>query len=465
MQSSTHLLHCIANAQVSAYPQKVQLLRHPSAGVVVIAITHDSNALSLSQVARGPIPSACGQKKKKKSFFTIAEIKVPNLCSKPMRVMKVGVPKKCVVSSLTLIPCGEGKDLYVLVQCVEFSCGSVSAGSLLMNKTHTYLYKRVEEVVEDRDGLLDEEVVGREVIVFYQRLPTEVNLSAKCSECFDQFFDGASFPWSSSTFLAGWEEDYKKNSQSASWTSPMVAASTPPGQATSLHVLQVAGTRTRVVYSVEIEALSQFPVTSLLPIPGFAPRFLGICHNSVVEFDLGKAEGASTAAVRTSNALLTRAWRCASEVPLASLAVKDNLLLAGSATGTVLLWELRDAVGVGVPKAAAQIHDSIAPITGLYASDASTFFTCSLDGKFFCWQSNCLDAYGSEPYQHNGEEPPTCHFPFAPTEIPILVVSQGKEMCVAPWYQNREGWVSMAGEGNLLAVLGEYGSLYLFIRT
>lgn len=465
MQSATHLLHCIASAQVSAYPQKVHLLRHPSAGVVVIAITHDSNALSLSQVERGPALSTCAQKKKRTSFFTIAEIKVPNLCSEPMRVMKVRVPKNCVVSSLTLVPCGEGKDLYVLVQCVESSSGSVSAGSLFMNKTHSYLYKRVEEVVESKDGLLDEVILRKEVIVTYQRLPNELNLSVKSSECTDQHFGGVCFPWSSSTFLAGWEEDYKKNSQSASWTSPIVAASTPPGQATALHVLQVAGTRTRVVYSVEIEALSQFPISAMLPIPGFAPRFLGICHNCVVELDLGKVEGASMAAVCSSNTLLTRAWRCASEVPLVSIAVRDHLLLAGSATGTVLLWELRDAVGVGAPKAAAQVHDSVSPITGLYASDASTFFTCSLDGKFFCWQSDCLDAYGSEPYQHNGEEPPTCHFPFAPTEIPILAVSHGKEMCAAPWYQNQEGWVSMAGEGNILAVLGEHGSLYLFIRT
>lgn len=465
MQGSPPLLHCIASGRVSPFSQKVQLFRHAFAGVVVVAITHDSSSLSLSQIHSHSASIGNSSKKSGGSFFTIGEIKAPNINGEAMNLMKVRVPKNRVVSSLAFVPSGDGRSLYVLVQCVASNASLSLADSLVMNKTYTYLYMRMEEVAEKKDGLLGEDVVNREVVVSYKRFSRELELVMTENENSAQLPHAVSYPWSSSTWLPGWKQDTQGKGPSSSLSSPMVAASTPPGKPTALHVLQVSGVRTRVAYTVNVEALSQFPISCMLPIPGFGSKFIGVCHNSILELDLEKAEMESTSTMRSSNALVTRAWRCASEVPLMSFTVRDHLLLAGSATGTVLLWELRGDRSGGLPKAAAQIRDSVAPITGIYACDASTFFTCSLDGKFICWQDDSIDAYGSDPCLHSTGTSPTSHFPFGPTEIPIPELSEEKELFSSFFGQSRESWVSMAGERNIIAVLGEYGSLFLFIRS
>lgn len=466
MQGAQPLLHCIASAQVGPFPQKVEVFRHEFAGVVVVAITLDSNSLSLSQIPS--IPNGMGNSHRATggSFFTIGEIKAPNILGEEMKSIKVRVPKHRVVSNLTFVPSGDGKDLYVLVQCIESNDKIRLIGSEVVGKTYTYLYKRMEELKERTDGLLDEKVVDSEVVVRYKRFPDALDLGVRNNEPLTPFSCDISFPWSSVSWLPGFCSASHGTAPSTFLSPRIVAASTPPGRATALHVLQVAGIHTRLEYSIEVDALCQFPISSIVPIPGYGSTFIALCHNSVVEIDLKKVESTSTSPVQSSNALLTRAWRCASEVPLTSVTVRDHLLLSGSATGSVLLWDLRGEKQSGMaPKAAAQIQDSVSPISGIYACDASTFFTCSLDGKLICWQTDCLDSYDSESCLQYAGVSSTFSFPFTPTEIPIPVLSHEKTAPFSFLGQSREPWVSMAGEGNIVAVLGEYGSLYVFLRS
>eukprot|EP00796_Vickermania_ingenoplastis_P004025 gene4025-2879_t len=306
----------------------------------------------------------------------------------PLRVIRVWAPGHRA-TCLTMLRSATGEDLFLLVQCEHIDADGGSGVQHL-----TYLYKRIED---DTSG---------EVI--YQRLPRAV--------------ETGNYWWSAATGLHGWE---KVDS---------VGTSAPPSdwRPSALHLLTRTGTQVSLNITVEVDALAQMPITNMCHMPGCSLRFLCTAHNSLMEIDLekvGAGASAGNANVMSSNAVITRAWRCATEVSLTCATVKDHLIVCGTSFGSLMLWDLRDS---GAAATCETGHS--APISGVHATDAGTIVSASIDGTLLCW----LDV---------GEGN-------APLWKPhVLQESAG------------EGMLDLSGDGNLFAAIGEYGTLKFFLRS
>lgn len=436
-------IQCIAQEELACYPKSVHVLHHPFANVLVVAVTHDNDALRFAT-------------RRKKSFFTIAELPTPNPSGEPMRVIRV--PSPAAVTSLTLVRSLNGEDVFVIVQCTK-SSGATRA-------VQTYLYRRtVEEDEENEEASRggDSSSAGRPysaspsrraATVVYQRLT--------------RVLDSTTVPWSAAACLQGWERAQgMDNGERTTPTSHAhyIAAASITESSTALHLVSVTGPKARVHLTVELDALSRFPVRQIVPLPGAYPmRFLCVCHNSLVDVNLERhaspspvtGQSADETIVTTSNAVLTRAWRCAPEVSLTCCAMRDCHIIAGTSSGSLLLWDFRDERVT----AATNIEGSTAPVTGIHATDASTFLSCSLDGTLLCWMES-PEAYGSHQPATGGGDHVLYQPGIAAQRFPYVSHPVNGECSSL----SGEGWVGMAGDGNLVAIIGEFGTLQLFLRV
>ncbi|RNF02855.1 hypothetical protein TraAM80_06139 [Trypanosoma rangeli] len=111
----------------------------------------------------------------------------------------------------------------------------------------------------------------------------------------------------------------------------VVACGGERGEANALKLLRLRGTRMAVQQTIELPALSTFPVLQLREIDGDAASVLALCHHAVLEVDTRLKQSDS----------VVRAWKWTPHDPLIALAVKDNSIVAGTEEGVLVLWDLR----------------------------------------------------------------------------------------------------------------------------
>lgn len=271
-----------------------------------------------------------------------------------------------------------------------------------VEQVKTYLYKRVSDDDDcDANGIPS---------VVYQRIPRAMK----------QIDHGS---WTASASLEGWDKIHREE------PTPCIVAATNSERSPALHVISIKRNELYVDASVELDALS-FPISDVIAIPGCSRRFLCVSHNSVVEVDAAALSGEETR---------HRCWQCSPVVSITAGAMRDNLLICGTSNGGVVLYDYRDPA---IPGSSCLTETSNAPITGLFAPDAATVVTCSLGGDLIVWSQEETNVRSSAIVGG--------HFPLTPT-----VVEE----------PTGEGWVGMAGNGNLLAVVGEFGTLKVFLRV
>lgn len=426
------MLQRAAAGEISPYPQSINVLLHPFAGVVVTAVTHD--LVSFKIIGEERIPN----------FFTIAELSTPNITGAPLRVLKVRAPGTEILS-LSLTRSTDGHDLFVIVQTADHQ-HSNKEGDSSVNDIKTYLYKRIETPSSESSN----------VEVAYQRFPEPLALK----EC-------GSVPWTCSVSLNGWEtisdsssgNSNENSDQERDFLLNMAAAScSANSQSTALHFFSISRMKGKKMLTVNVEALSNFKVTKMFRFPGCESRVFCVCHNAVVEVDFNAVQALQTSTDgevcrASTNAVVKRAWRTAPESPIISCGLKDRFLIAGTASGAVILWDLQDER----VKAIAELPCTTAPVTGLYITDASTFYSCSLDGTLLCWRES-LDCFGSELLSSNEER--YQRFPYSASTVEMVEGDSNHFTRVSG-----EGWVDMGGDGNWMAVAGEFGTLELFLRV
>lgn len=477
------MLYSVVTEDLPQAPRHVCVLHHTLDSVGIIAVSY---AASLYETLPGPSssplsghpPLAHVQGTSSPLYFTIAELDLPITAQSPdkrLRVQHVPVPG-VAVTSLALLRSADGSSVYVVVQSVA---RRVAPGESPVTTTH--VYRRVVHGAassasssggsssDDTDNEEDEskrgargagEVSSSPPRVRYQRLPRPVEDDGRV--------------WTAATAINPVESGLPPRTTAANGAAPTarhpqhVVAASGSGwwrQTNALQVIQVDGTRGRLQHTIELPVLSQFECGAVLPLPGLASHVLVRCHHAVVEVDLHLPAGVadpSAPVVFTSNEAVRRTWRWTPHDRITACCVKDHLLYAGTEEGVVLIWDTRQSSPDGEAPAPSRSAPTGVPITGIYAPYATDFVTCSLNGAVLAWRQGEQDGTGNQSMPDAFHFPEAAAaaavaggFPYSPSE-PVSAVPSSAGIVGA------EGCVGVAGDSNLLAVIGESGRLQLF---
>ncbi|KPA78171.1 hypothetical protein ABB37_06343 [Leptomonas pyrrhocoris] len=474
------MLRRVAFADLPRAPRSVRVLHHTSGGVVIAAVAYDPTP-TLTPTSPSPPPPPGPL------FFSVVEMPAPNERGLPLRVVHVRVPQpSTAVNSLTLLRSADGEDVYLVVQAVEaVPTPPQTQFGVSPKSVTTYVYRRQVVKVEaagadaDRDGDAEGEwsqaengnVEGADLVsspvsagaagsgqgngtahtagvrIRYQRLPRTVA-------------DADGPLWTAATaFSAAETPIFGASAQAAAPAAgtgsvALVTASAAVAASSSANQLQLwclTGTRLALAATYQIPALSGFPISQILTVPGTQDAVLLRCHNSVVEVDVAALRSgcAHYPHIVTTNALLTRAWRLSPHDRLTSCDTKDALLYAGTEAGDVVAWDLRTPTSSAANAQPLTSRSIGVPITGLYAPYATGFITCDASGGVRDWVERGDMAEEDMHEGTNDGAAASSQFPYC-SRVPVESPN-GLEGCVA-----------MEGHDNFAAVVTEGGRLSLY---
>jgi WD40 repeat protein len=497
------MLRRVAFTELPRDAQSVRVLHHISGGVVIAAVAYKPVITAASPQSKSStqlcLSSATKSARHARTplFFTVVEMPAPNERGLPLRVVHVRVPAPAtVVNSVTLLCSSDGKDMYVVVQAAE--ADEQHPNQQLPQSVITYVYRRQEVRAKDAaaeecddDDSNEEDVDSTSAAVAaaggvgcasdamrvrYQRLPRPVaggdgalwTAARACSAT-------ATLLTASETARADTVDDG-------------VAPVLPENQ---LQLWTLNGTRMVLTATWRIPALSGFPISQILTVPGTQDVALVRCGNTVAEVDLGAVRSACGRYPHTvaTNSFLTRAWRLSPHARLTACATKDALLYAGTEDGTVVLWDLRKPTtsaaataldkegglgGVAALPPCSTCQASRAPVTGLYAPYATGFISCDASGVVRDWRER------SDTAEQNNDDdnanPSQLHNRSSSRSMEDEEQLRGGLRSAAaafPYRARRSagglgeltGCVAMDGDDNFVAVVSEFGQLHLLFCT
>ncbi|EPY26553.1 hypothetical protein STCU_06196 [Strigomonas culicis] len=419
------MLQCIASLTLPGFPQQTQVLRHALKGVAVAAVSY----------APTPAPSA-------RPSFTIVEVRLPYDPRASPQLTHVPLPGGAV-TALTLVRSSDGEDLYVLAQCQRAPDADEEGGGA----TATYLYKRTEG--EAPQDVFDDDAIetnaqrhayipyGDDACVYYKRLPRPVE------------DDG--LRWSCVAPVTTLETSV------GGGAAALVVAAGGGGltdRPTSLQLLQVQGTRAAPLCTVELGSLAHFVVEGVLPLPGTSDCVLLRCHHCVVAVDLAavlrRAKAGDAAA-----APLQQVWQWTPHDRLTAACVLDRYLFATTEDGAVVQWALDGAL-VASSRALAG-----AGLRGLHAAHLTELFTAAADGLYqWDYQDLRAEMAAGVPGTSALADYPAATVRAATTTNPFAYVPQRLSEAALG-----EELLAMGGDGGVVAVVGEYGTLQLFVSA
>lgn len=396
------MLHAIASANLRREPRNVRVMHHDLANVALIAISYEH------------LPPHSTEK----NYVTVAELQLPYDSAQPLHVQHLEVPG-VGVSSFALTRSVDGEQALLLVQCLfKKECAAAK------ETAETYVFRRAS---------------GYEAI--YVRLPRPVPTAGRI--------------WTAAASLHSPENAVEPTATQHSMSVLAASGSGLLQQPNALQCVRVLGTKSEVPATVEIPALSAFEVGAVLPISGTGgAQAVLMCHHLLLQVDLrATLSTTSTSPTSSSNAVVRRTWRWSPHDQLTSCCLVDHLLVAGTEDGNLVLWDSR-ADDADTP--AARTHcptGSDSAITGLHAPNAACIVSCALNGDVWGWQvptDGPLPAVGAPSFPYVRTAPVVVR-PHHSTEERCAVVN------------SKGGCLGMSGDGNLVAVIREYGGLEVYV--